>query len=97
LRSTEERAGLFVPERKSLVSQEGRDAAYKLLTDIRNADTARELLVYVRGFHSDAAEFRNLLNLIESEITVKIEQFAGEVEAEADRPRIVPDSEERGG
>lgn len=81
---------LFVPEHKSLVPPESREAAHSLLADIRSAETARELLLCVRNFHSDAAEFRNLLNLVESEIITKIEQFAREVEAVPGAPRIVP-------
>jgi hypothetical protein len=82
---------LFAPEHKSLLSGESREAAHKLLADIRNSETARELLVYARNFHADAAEFRTLLNLIESEFIAKIEQFALEVEGVTEGPRIVPD------
>jgi hypothetical protein len=88
---------LFVPEHKSLLTHESRDAAYRLLNDIQSAETARELLIYVRNFHTDAIEFRNIMNLIESAITGKIEQFAQEVEAVANRPRIVPGSDKKGG
>ena len=86
-----------MPERTPLITQETRDAAYKLLTDIRGADTARELLIYFRNFHADATEFRNILNLIESAMTAKLEQFAREAEADSAKPRIVTDSEKRGG
>jgi hypothetical protein len=81
---------VFVPERKSLIPPESRDAAHELLADIRSAETARELLLYARSFHSDAIEFRNLLNLIESEIISKIEQFAREADVVGKAPRIVP-------
>jgi hypothetical protein len=87
---------LFVPERKSLVPPESREAAHSLLADIRSAETARELLLHARNFHSDAAEFRNLLNLIESEIITKIEQFAREVEVVREAPRIVPPKDAEG-
>ena len=79
-----------MPERKSLVPPESRDAAHSLLAEIRSAETARELLLYVRNFHSDAAEFRNLVNLIETEISSKIEQFAQEADVLAQAPRVVP-------
>jgi hypothetical protein len=87
---------LFVPERKSLVPPETREAAHSLLADIRSAETARELLLYVRNFHADAAEFRNLLNLIESEIITKIEQFAQEADVVAEAPRVVPSKDAEG-
>jgi hypothetical protein len=87
---------LFVPERKSLVPRESRDAALSLLADIRNAETARELLLYTRSFHFDAAEFRNLVNMIESEIITKIEQFAGESEVVPEAPRIVSSKDAEG-
>jgi hypothetical protein len=87
---------LFVPERKSLVSPESREAAHSLLADIRSAETARELFIHARHYHSDAAEFRNLLNLIETEIIAKIEQFAREVEGAPQAPRIVPPKDAKG-
>jgi hypothetical protein len=85
---------LFVPERKSLL--QSREAAHRLLADIRNAETTRELLLYTRSFHNDAAEFRTLVNLIESEIISKIEQFAREVETVAEAPRIVASQDAEG-
>jgi hypothetical protein len=87
---------LYAPEHKSLVSQDTRDATHKLLAEIRGAETARELLIYARNLHIDANEFRNLLNVLESELIGKIEQFARESETVAERPRIVPEPEERG-
>jgi hypothetical protein len=87
---------LFVPERKSLVPPESREAAHSLVADIRSAETARELLLHARSFHSDAAEFRNLLNLVESEIITKIEQFARDVEIVSEAPRIVPPKDAEG-
>jgi hypothetical protein len=76
---------LFVPERKPLVSQESRDAAYRLLDEIRHAESARELLVYVRDFHSGAVEFRNLINMLEMAVTAKIEEFARGIDEHAER------------
>jgi hypothetical protein len=90
---------LFVPDHKPLLSPETKDAAYALLSDIRNAETARELLVYMRNFHEGAAEFRNLLSLIESEIARKIGEFAEEAETVAqmipERPTLVPDEDDQ--
>jgi hypothetical protein len=85
-----------VPERKGLVTQDTRDAAYRLLDEIRHAESARELLVYMRDFHSGASEFRNLINTVESALMAKIEEFARELE-ENIRQEMFSDADEPSG
>ena len=87
----------FVPERSPLVSQESRDAAYRLLDEIRHAESSRELLVYMRHFHMGASEFRDLINMIETAVTAKIEEFAREIDETVEPPRIVPAPDKKSG
>lgn len=65
-----------VPEPPQLVCSETRDAYFALLADIRGADTLRELNLYWKRAADAQREFRAFFTSIETEIRLKIDEFA---------------------
>lgn len=65
----------LVPERALLLGKETSDAFHRLLAHIRDADTDRELLLYMEQMYSASREYRDLFSMLEREALKKMREF----------------------
>lgn len=65
----------LIPEPSRLLSKETSDGFYRLLQEIREADTDRELLVFMEHLFDASREYRDIFSLLEREATKKMREF----------------------
>jgi hypothetical protein len=69
------------------LSRETRERFHALLKNIRDADTERELMLYIERFFGMQSELRHYFTLVEREIADKLREFRAVEEHE--RPRVL--------
>jgi hypothetical protein len=75
-----------VPDRDDLsLSRDSRERFHLLLKHVRDADTERELMLYIERFFGMQSELRHYFTLVEREIADKLHEFRSVEEQEQSR------------